>query len=193
MRLLPFCGDDDCPVDRGREESQEVSYFTWHTASDGSGLVDRRDGDGALAVSLVSPQLMGLADKVAAQWGPLAKAASIAHGVPLSWILGVILQESAGDPSAESPMGAIGLMQIIPKWHPTMTKEQLLDPEQNVDYGTSLLADSIAAGFDLPEAASRYNGGAESNAGRADTTGPTAAPRSANPSATQGPCPKARR
>jgi len=47
-------------------------------------------------------------------WGPYVKEASRRFDVPERWIREVMRQESAGRVSATSPVGAMGLMQVMP-------------------------------------------------------------------------------
>jgi soluble lytic murein transglycosylase-like protein len=47
-------------------------------------------------------------------YAPFMSEAAQRFGVPASWIRAVMRAESAGDPRAVSPRGAIGLMQIMP-------------------------------------------------------------------------------
>lgn len=64
-------------------------------------------------------------------------------------IYGVIKTESNFDPDAESPVGAVGIMQIMPEtfqWLQTVRgvegtyeTDSLLEPEINIDYGSYLL------------------------------------------------------
>jgi len=91
------------------------------------------------------------------QWAPLADKYGDKYGVPPSWILGVIYSESGGDPAAENPC-CVGLMAIHLAAH-GKTRSEMLDPEANVDYGTSLLAASRLRGYDLPAAASIHVAG----------------------------------
>jgi soluble lytic murein transglycosylase-like protein len=47
-------------------------------------------------------------------YGDHIAEASRRFGVPIAWIRAVMRAESAGDPRALSPKGAMGLMQIMP-------------------------------------------------------------------------------
>ncbi len=62
-------------------------------------------------------------------------------------------QESRYDPSAVSPAGAVGLMQVTPEAAgitrktgkiPTRAIEELLDPKQNLAHGIRILAKNFA-------------------------------------------------
>ena len=59
-------------------------------------------------------------------------------------ILAVIAVESTFRPKVVSQSGARGLMQIVPKWHPSKVKEiggpqALFDPEKNIYAGSQIL------------------------------------------------------
>ena len=47
-------------------------------------------------------------------WGPYIRDASKRFDVPERWIREVMRQESAGRTTATSPVGAMGLMQVMP-------------------------------------------------------------------------------
>lgn len=136
-----------------------MSRWAWRTAPDERVGVDRDDGQGFVVSTL--NEVPGLAATRARvlEWLPLAQEKAAKYGVPVSWILAIITAESGGNPSAENYCCA-GLMAIYYSVH-GKTREQMLDPEQNVDYGTSLLARSRADGLDLPQAASVHVGGAK--------------------------------
>ena len=77
-------------------------------------------------------------------------AAAKKYKVDKALIYGIIKTESNFDPEAESPVGALGLMQLMPssfEWLQTYYKdendyvfEDLRKPEINIDYGVHLLA-----------------------------------------------------
>jgi hypothetical protein len=85
----------------------------------------------------------------------------------------LVWMESRGIPDAVGPVGAVGLMQIMPKeagftWRPT--QEALLDPETNLFWGTRTLATVIHQGQgDVFHALAAYNGGWD----RVGNRGPT--------------------
>jgi len=66
-------------------------------------------------------------------------------------VIGTIIAiESAGNPNAVSTVGAVGLMQVMPReagsqFADRPTKQELLDPDTNIKTGTSILAGAIAA------------------------------------------------
>lgn len=78
----------------------------------------------------------------------------------------VIKQESAGNPKAVSPVGALGLMQIMPDTAKEIAKElgiekyDLKDPETNVKFGTYYLTKKLKEfKGDLNLALAAYNAG----------------------------------
>jgi soluble lytic murein transglycosylase len=87
------------------------------------------------------------------RWTPEIEAAARAHGVDPDLVAIVMLLESMGDPAATSPIGATGLMQIMPgtaaaiardRKLPVPTPDELEDPTLNLDFAAYLLAQLIA-------------------------------------------------
>lgn len=134
-----------------------MALWSWRTRPDGVVEVDKGDGFRVFRLEAGQDVLARVLD-----WSGLASKYAAKHGVPLSWILGTMYAESGGDPRAENAC-CVGLLAIYVKGphpaHPSKTREQMLDPNQNLDYGTSLLAKSIAAGYDLPRTASIHVAG----------------------------------
>lgn len=78
-------------------------------------------------------------------------------------ILAVMAVESGYNPVAESSMGAKGLMQIIPKYHPEKLLEHggehaLLDPEVNIEVGAQVLREYLRRFGALEAALQKYAG-----------------------------------
>jgi hypothetical protein len=131
--------------------------WSWRTLPDERVEVDKGDGMGfAVPVSGDVPAVHQTAERVL-QWAELADKYGAKYGVPPSWILGVMFAESGGDPNAENPC-CVGLMAIHLAAH-GKTRDEMLDPDANLDYGTSLLAQSRLRGYSLPEAASIHVAG----------------------------------
>jgi peptidoglycan lytic transglycosylase len=92
-------------------------------------------------------------------------AASRDHVDPMI-VAGVMRQESSFLPDAVSHAGAVGLMQVLPKTAPQLSKRlnlrysraKLFDPDYNVQLGTLYLADLIAH-FGVEGALAAYNAG----------------------------------
>ena len=123
-----------------------------------------------------SRSLAALPEAVSAWW-PEINAAADRHGVPPELVALVVWLESNGDPEARSPMGALGLMQLMPgtaakvaqgRGEPAPGEDDLLDPERNLDLGCAHLA-ALAAehgaepldGAAVHRIAIAYNGGAK--------------------------------
>jgi soluble lytic murein transglycosylase-like protein len=78
-------------------------------------------------------------------------------------ILAVMAIESRYNPVAESSMGAKGLMQVIPRFHPEKLAEHggddsLLDPEVNIRVGTWVLHEYLRLHGELEPALQKYAG-----------------------------------
>jgi len=69
----------------------------------------------------------------------LIKLASRRHGVPAALVKAVIHAESAFDPRAVSPKGAMGLMQLMPSTAQLLGVAQPFQASQNVQGGTRYL------------------------------------------------------
>lgn len=88
------------------------------------------------------------------RWEPQMLEASERHRVSPELIAIVTLAESLGDPAARSPMGAVGLMQLMPSTAQRIADERrieghsdqrLQDPAYNIDLGAWYLARELAA------------------------------------------------
>jgi len=97
--------------------------------------------------------------RLAAFAEPVMEAAE-RFGVDPSVIEAVIAKESSGNPRAESPKGARGLMQIIPETARELGLANPFDPRQNILAGTRYLSRMLDRfGGDLPLALAAYNAG----------------------------------
>lgn len=95
--------------------------------------------------------------------GAIGEAAT-RFGIPATWIRAVIRIESGGDPRAVSPVGAMGLMQVMPSTWATLTARHALgrdpfDTRANILAGTAYLRELIDRYADLPTALAAYNAG----------------------------------
>ena len=89
--------------------------------------------------------------------------ASRLHLDPLL-IVAVIAVESRFNPVAQSESGAMGLMQIIPRFHAekfdALPHGSVLDPRANIQVGARILKEYIARGGTEPAGLQLYNGSA---------------------------------
>ncbi len=91
----------------------------------------------------------------------LVVAAGQAYGVPQALLFAVMHAESSFNPAARSPVGAIGLMQIMP---PTGARygvhKDLAEPLNNIDVGARYLKDLLQLfKGDMELAVAAYNAG----------------------------------
>lgn len=71
-----------------------------------------------------------------AKYMPLFDAAEKQYKIPAGLLARVAYQESSFNPDAKSPVGAVGLMQIVPKYHPDVNA---LDPVEAIPYAALYL------------------------------------------------------
>jgi len=85
---------------------------------------------------------------------------SYERGLDPAFVVSVVLNESGGKPSATSPVGARGLMQVMPLWSGRWRDcgRNLYDIEANLCNGTSILAWYLRTAPDERKALLGYNG-----------------------------------
>ena len=98
----------------------------------------------------------GLASTTA--YDPIIESAATRHDVDARIVKAVIQVESAFQPRARSPKGAMGLMQLMPKTARQYEARNPYDPASNIDAGTQYLK-RLLAEFELPLALAAYNAG----------------------------------
>jgi hypothetical protein len=104
------------------------------------------------ASSLSDPQLEGLIRKY-----------SQIYGVDPSLVRAVMRHESGFKPTAVSPKGAQGLMQLMPGTAALMGVKDPFDPEQNIAGGVGYLRSCLDRfQYNVPLAVAAYNAGPES-------------------------------
>lgn len=96
-------------------------------------------------------------------WGPWINEAAALHGIPPEWVRAVMRQESGGRPSAMSPAGAIGLMQVMPRTYAALRARHGLGPDpykpwDNIMAGTAYLRE-MHDRFGSPMFLAAYNAG----------------------------------
>ena len=90
----------------------------------------------------------------------LIRAAAERYGVDTRLIEAMVQTESAGNPTAVSPKGARGLMQLMPQRAALLGVRNSFDPGQNVDGGVRHMRDLLQNfGGDVTLALAAYNAG----------------------------------
>ncbi len=125
------------------------------------------------AESAATPEMRGVIEYLARKYHvaapalePLVRAALVAGAqrrLDPMLIVAVIGVESGFNPIAESPLGAQGLMQVIPRFHQDKLDENasenaLLDPVLNIQVGAEVLKESIRRAGSLEAGLQQYGG-----------------------------------
>ena len=78
------------------------------------------------------------------QWQSLIQQAAQSHDVPAGLIAAIMAVESSGNPSAVSPAGALGLMQVMPDQLTRLgvPRDKWTDPASNIDAAARYLAET---------------------------------------------------
>jgi hypothetical protein len=92
------------------------------------------------------------------RWQKEIEAAAAKYKLEPALIAAVIEQESGGDSTAASPVGAIGLMQLMPATAKLMGVNPY-DPAQNIDGGAHYLQIQLQAFGNVKGALAAYNAG----------------------------------
>lgn len=100
-----------------------------------------------------------------------AHAAGERIGIDPHLIVAVMAVESGFNPIAESPMGAQGLMQVIPRYHQDKletfaSQGTLLDPVVNIQVGALVLKESIRRAGSLEAGLQQYAGATSDDDGQ---------------------------
>jgi soluble lytic murein transglycosylase-like protein len=93
------------------------------------------------------------------KYDAIINAAAAKHGVDPDLLRAQMQQESAGNPTAVSPKGAAGLMQLMPGTAKQLGVTNVNDPIQNIEGGTRYLSEQISKYGNIPEALAAYNAG----------------------------------
>jgi hypothetical protein len=96
-------------------------------------------------VPWTTPQLQNLARRYAKQ-----------YHVPTNMFMRQIGAESGWNPNAQSPAGALGIAQIVPKWHPGVDP---MNPKAALNYAARLMASQYSKYGTWRDALSAYNSG----------------------------------
>jgi D-alanyl-D-alanine carboxypeptidase len=96
-------------------------------------------------------------------WGPYIREAATRYGVSEQWIRAVMQQESGGQEQAVSPVGAMGLMQVMPATYEGLRERYGLgddpyDPHNNILAGTAYIREMYDK-YGAPGFLAAYNAG----------------------------------
>jgi len=91
-----------------------------------------------------------------AKYEPIARAAAAKYGLDADTYVRQISAESNFDPDAVSPAGAIGIAQIIPRWHPKVAPR---DPVASLEYAAKWMSELVARFGSIRTALIAYNAG----------------------------------
>jgi hypothetical protein len=93
------------------------------------------------------------------EFDPYINDSAQRYGVPADFVRRVVKAESNFNPRAQSPKGAMGLMQVLPGTGRDMGVTNLADPQQNIDAGTHYLRYLHDRYGDWQTATAAYNAG----------------------------------
>ncbi len=96
-------------------------------------------------------------------WGPYIREAAARYAVPEQWVRAVMQQELGGQEQAVSPVGAMGLMQVMPETYQGLQARYGLggdpyDPHNNILAGTAYIREMYDR-FGAPGFLAAYNAG----------------------------------
>ena len=173
-RALAFAGSD-----LARAATLLVAWGQKNRAKPFLAALEEREADPAgrsivarFAAALGMPDQAVAAARLAGRDGVMVPEAGWPDGVVVpagrverAVALGVIRQESSFDAEARSPVGALGLMQLMPATAAQVARSiggpvgELTDPGANVRLGTAYLAAQLDRFGALPPALAAYNAG----------------------------------
>lgn len=141
------------------EDDQGVVHFT-NVPTDPRYRFVRRDPEPDAATPASPAPRPGLLARGLQGFADLIRATAERHGVDSRLVEAVVHVESAGNPTAVSPKGARGLMQLMPERAAELGVRDPFDPRQNVDGGVRHLRDLLQRfGGDVTLALAAYNAG----------------------------------
>jgi hypothetical protein len=96
-------------------------------------------------------------------WGPHIREAAARYRVPEQWVRAVMQQESGGEQQATSPVGAMGLMQVMPNTYAELRARHGLgddpyEPRNNILAGTAYIREMYDR-YGSPGFLAAYNAG----------------------------------
>ncbi|MNS53252.1 Soluble lytic murein transglycosylase precursor [compost metagenome] len=94
---------------------------------------------------------------IAGPYGSAIAQSAARHGVDADLVKAVMTAESGGNPAARSPVGAIGLMQLMPGTAKSLGVDPR-DPVQNIEGGAKYLGE-VTRRYGLKDGVAAYNAG----------------------------------
>ena len=98
-------------------------------------------------------------DRAAAMYEPAIQATAARHQLPAGLLRAVVRVESSFDPLAVSPVGASGLMQLMPATARNLGVSNVFDPLENLDGGARYLKRQIDTFGSIPLGLAAYHAG----------------------------------
>ena len=145
----------------------DAQIYAWRDVNGTLVLSDRKLDDGAM--TYVVPEAPGIrattpmaGETVREQFEPLIREHAARHALRVELVRAVIQVESGYNPSARSPKGAMGLMQLMPATARQLGVRNAYDPAENIRGGCAYLRqllDRYQGNEELALAA--YNAGSE--------------------------------
>ncbi len=142
----------------------DAQIYTWRDAAGHLVLSDRPRTDGGevqtFAVARAAVKVTRPTARKSAPFDPIIDEHAAAAGVDADLVRAVIQVESAFNPLARSPKGAMGLMQLMPATASELGVVNPFDPAQNIGGGVRYLKRLLARYDDKVELAlAAYNAG----------------------------------
>lgn len=100
-----------------------------------------------------------VSDHEATQYASLIKRWSTRHRIDPMLLAGLVAAESSFNPKARSHANAVGLTQVIAKWHPEKVRRRdLTDPRVSIEVGAAVLRQCFDRRRSKAGALACYNG-----------------------------------
>ena len=125
----------------GTSRPAEAQIYSWRDANGVLTVSDRPQGGGprAIAVRVGTPALTAMTARMNPIFEPLIRQHASLRGVRADLVRAVIQVESAFNPRAVSPKGAMGLMQLMPATAKRFGVVDPFNPAENIRAGVTYL------------------------------------------------------